>query len=451
MVRPSPHKFAALHAALAQGATSALAQTKAALAAIATQNKKLHAFVEADNERALADARHVDALVALGRDPGPLAGAILGVKDIIDVEGLHTRAGSRTRAEASKALRDAPVVARLRGAGAIIIGKTHTVEYAFGGWGTNVAVGTPYNPRDMKDARVPGGSSSGSGVAVAAGLCQGALGSDTGGSIRLPASFCGIVGLKTTQGLIDITGVLPLTPMFDTLGPMTNCVADAAAMLAVMAPPQNARSPGWSAEIDALAKGHGADVKGLRIGVVANLGVALHADVARAFENACARLEAAGAAVSRLALPQDLAALAGPCGEIMAAEAFRHYGRLAEAEPCLIGAPVRARILSGKSIAAHRLMALFDDRAQRKAEIARIFQRYDALLTPTTPYPAPTLAELDETALPGLLTRWVNYLDLAALSLPFGATAQGLPIGVQIVAPGWCEPMALRIGAALET
>ena len=175
---------------------------------------------------------------------GPLAGAPIGVKDIIDVAGHPTRAGSLTRADAPPAAQDAPVVQRLRAAGAIIIGKTHTVEYAFGGWGTNETIGTPHNPRDMSRARAPGGSSSGSGVAVAAGLCVAALGSDTGGSVRLPASFCGIVGLKTTWGLIDKSGVVPLTPMLDTIGPLTNSVADAAALFGVLAPAQDARTPG---------------------------------------------------------------------------------------------------------------------------------------------------------------------------------------------------------------
>ncbi len=436
--------------ALQSGASSAGEIIEAALARIARGNDKLHAFVASDVERALADARRIDALRKRGVPLGPLAGAPIGVKDIIDVAGHPTRAGSLTRAGAAAATRDAPVVQRLRAAGAVIIGKTHTVEYAFGGWGTNETIGTPHNPRDMRQARVPGGSSSGSGVAVAAGLCVAALGSDTGGSIRLPASFCGVVGLKTTAGLIDKSGVLPLTPMLDTIGPMTNSVADAAALLSVLAPAQDARAPGWSSRLDALASGRAASIAGRRIGTIANLGVALHADTARVFKQTRARLEALGAIQTEISLSQTLRDLAAPCGDLLAIDAYRFYGHFAEADPSLIGAPVRRRILAGRDIPAHRLMGFLEHREEKKRELALLFERFDAILTPTTPFPAPLIAENDENASPALFTRFVNYLDLAALSLPMGATPEGLPIGMQIVVPGLREPTALEIGAALE-
>jgi aspartyl-tRNA(Asn)/glutamyl-tRNA(Gln) amidotransferase subunit A len=436
--------------ALESGAASAVEVTEAALDRIARDNDKLHAFVVVDGERARLDAAHIDALRKRGVPLGPLAGAPIGVKDIIDVAGHPTRAGSLTRAGASAATRDAPVVQRLRAAGAVIIGKTHTVEYAFGGWGTNETIGTPHNPRDMRQARVPGGSSSGSGVAVAAALCVAALGSDTGGSIRLPASFCGIVGLKTTAGLIDKSGVLPLTPMLDTIGPMTNSVADAAALLSVLAPAQDARAPGWSSRLDALASGRAASIAGRRIGTIANLGVGLHDDTARVFMQTCARLEALGALVTEISLSETLRDLAAPCGDLLAIDAYRFYGHFAEADPSLIGAPVRRRILAGRDIPAHRLMGFLEHREEKKREFALLFDRLDAVITPTTPLPAPVIAENDENAPPSFLTRWVNYLDLAALSLPMGATQDGLPIGMQIVVPGLREPIALEIGAALE-
>ncbi|HLH50228.1 MAG TPA: amidase, partial [Roseiarcus sp.] len=200
--------------ALAGGA-SAVDIAKRTLDAIKRDNGALNAFVALDEQRALIDAAHIDALIAAGVTPGPLAGMPVAVKDIIDIVGLPTKAGSPTRAAAPPAAADAPVVARLRAAGAIIVGKTHTVEYAFGGWGSNETTGTPLNPRDRGHPRTPGGSSSGSGVAVAAGLVPAALGSDTGGSVRLPASFCGCVGLKTTIGLVETTGVVPLAQAFD--------------------------------------------------------------------------------------------------------------------------------------------------------------------------------------------------------------------------------------------
>jgi aspartyl-tRNA(Asn)/glutamyl-tRNA(Gln) amidotransferase subunit A len=442
--------LADLRSAFESDATSAEDIAGAALARIARDNAKLHAFVALDAERALADARHVDALRKLGVRLGPLAGAPIGVKDIIDVAGQPTRAGSLTRAEAPAASEDAPVVQRLRAAGAIVIGKTHTVEYAFGGWGTNVAVGTPHNPRDMARARAPGGSSSGSGVAVAAGLCPAALGSDTGGSVRLPASFCGIVGLKTTWGLIDKSGVVPLTPMLDTIGPLTNSVADAAALFGVLAPAQDASRAGWTQRLDALARGEVASVSGRRIGLIVNLGLDLHDETARVLKQTRERLQKLGAIVTEIRLPQTLRDLAAPCGELLALDAYRLHGHFAEAEPSRLGAPVRARMLAGRDIPAHRLMNILDDREEKKRDFALLFEKFDALLTPATPSPAPLVADVDEALSPGLLTRFVNYADLAALSLPMGATPDGLPIGMQIVVAGYGEPTALEIGAALE-
>jgi aspartyl-tRNA(Asn)/glutamyl-tRNA(Gln) amidotransferase subunit A len=445
-----PSTLADLRSAFESGAASAEDIAKRTLARIARDNAKLHAFVALDSERALADARHIDALRKLGVRLGPLAGAPIGIKDIIDVAGHPTKAGSLTRADAAPVIEDAPIVQRLRAAGAIIIGKTHTVEYAFGGWGTNVTIGTPHNPRDMSRARAPGGSSSGSGVAVAAGLCPAAIGSDTGGSVRLPASFSGIVGLKTTWGLVDKSNVVPLTPMLDSIGPLTNNVADAAALLGVLAPAQDDRRAGWTPRLDAAARGERASIAGARIGVIVNLGLDLHDETARVFRETRARLQSLGAIVTEIKLPQSLRDLAAPCGELLALDAYRLHGHFAEAEPNRLGPPVRARMLAGRDIPAHRLMAILDDRAEKIRDFALLFEKFDALLIPATPFPAPLVADVDETVSPGLLTRFVNYADLAALSLPMGATPDGLPIGMQIVVAAYGEPTALEIGAALE-
>jgi aspartyl-tRNA(Asn)/glutamyl-tRNA(Gln) amidotransferase subunit A len=436
--------------AMARG-VSALEITNRALAKIESENDALRAFVTLDADRARIDARRIDALREAGAPLGPLAGVPIGVKDLIDVGGLPTKAGSLTRADAPPARADAPVVARLRAADAIILGKTHTVEYAFGGWGTNVTMGTPLNPRDRGHPRTPGGSSSGSGVAVAAGLVPVALGSDTGGSVRLPASFCGCVGLKTTIGLIDISDVIPLAPIFDTIGPLTSTVADAAALLAVLAPHEDNRAPGWDDRLSHVASGGLGRLEDLRVAIIANSGVPLHAETARVFAETRARLKKLGAIEQEIMLPETLADLAAPLGEIMAAEAYRLNGRFAEASPNLMGSPVRNRILAGRELRAHRLNTLLEHRAAVKRAFAIIFERFDALLTPTTALPAPLLSEYDENASPGLFTRFVNYLDLAALSLPMGVTPEGLPIGMQIVVPGFHEPRALEIGAALES
>ena len=398
----------------------------------------------------MIDAARIDALRAIGAPLGPLAGMAIAIKDIIDIAGLPTKGGSRTRAQAPEAARDADCVARLRAAGAIIVGKTATVEYAFGGWGTNDVGGAPRNPRDMISVRVTGGSSSGSGVAVAAGLVPAALGTDTGGSVRLPASFCGIVGLKTTPGLIDKTGVLPLTPMLDTIGPMTACVADAAAVLGVLAPPQDERKPGWTRRLAAIADGRVPGLDGLRIGIVANLGAPVAADVASAIRRTVAMLEKLGARASEVDLPETVAAFAAPCGELMAVEGYRLYGSFAEAVPNLIGASVSTRMLAGALIPAHRLMTIFAHREARMRAMAMIFERFDVLATPTTAFAAPTVAEHVEAESPAVFTRFVNYLDLCALSLPMASTPAGLPLAIQIVAPGFQEPIVLAVGAALE-
>jgi aspartyl-tRNA(Asn)/glutamyl-tRNA(Gln) amidotransferase subunit A len=416
--------------------------------AIEDQNKELRAFVVVDRQRALADARHIDALRRLGVRLGPLAGAPIGIKDIIDVAGLPTKAGSLTLADAKPAPFDAPCVVRLRAAGAIIVGKTHTVEYAFGGWGTNETVGTPRNPRDLLQARIPGGSSSGSGVAVAAGLCVAALGSDTGGSIRLPASFCGTVGLKTTFGLVDKSGVIPLAPALDTIGPLTNSVADAGALLDVLtnARPQDAQD----GQVPVAAGDRQHPLVGIRIGIPADLGVTLHPDTALVFHEAADILVRLGASQKIVTLNASLREIGAPCGELLAIEAYRLYGRFAEEHPSRFGNPVRTRILAGRDIPAHRLATIDEDRAKRKREFAAVFESVDAILTPTTPFPAPLLSDYDESSTPALLTRFVNYLELAALSLPMGITPGGLPIGMQLVVRGGNERMALRIGAAME-
>ena len=431
--------------AILLGETTARAVVDSALSDIAARNPKLGAFVALDSERARADADHLDALVKIRRDPGPLAGLTIGIKDLIDVEGLPTRAGTLTRRDAPPAASDASIVKNLRAAGALILGKTQTVEFAFGGWGVNPTAGTPWNPRDLNVHRAPGGSSSGSGAAVAAGLCAAAIGSDTGGSVRLPAAFCGTVGLKTTAGLIPKDRVVPLSTLLDTLGPLTNRVADAAAILAATAPSRGAR---WDAALEALARP--SEVRGMRVGLLVTPEIAVHAAVAAALEYAKAGLRRAGVIVEEVSLPCPLAELSAPCGDLLAVEAYRHHGAAAEDAAANVGKAVRARILQGKNVSAARLTAIYEHREARKAEYAEAFGRYDAILTPVTPMPAPPIDAIDESLTPAVFTRFVNYLDLCAVALPMGATAEGLPVAVQFIAAGFAEPTALRLAAALE-
>jgi aspartyl-tRNA(Asn)/glutamyl-tRNA(Gln) amidotransferase subunit A len=448
-MNPLPRTLSDVARLLEGGALSAEELTSQTLDNIVARNGKLHAFVALDRERALADARHIDALRKLGMRLGPLAGAPVAIKDIIDVAGLPTKAGSLTRADATPVRFDAPVVARLRAAGAIIVGKTHTVEYAFGGWGTNETIGTPLNPRDLDHPRVPGGSSSGSGVAVAAGLCVAALGSDTGGSIRLPASYCGLVGLKTTFGLLDKSGVIPLAPELDTIGPMTNSVADAEAMLQALAPKRAKQRPGWRAQGGAMIE-RDSSLSGLRVGIPADLGVELHPQTSRVFRHTETMLARLGAWTAKVLNDSTVREIGAPNGELLAIEAYRHYGHFAEEAPSRLGEPVRTSILAGRAIPAHRLLNIQEDRMARRREFAALFESIDAILTPTTATPAPLLGEHDEANTPAIFTRVVNYLGLAGLSLPMGVTSEGLPIGMQIIVRGFNEGLALKIGAALE-
>jgi aspartyl-tRNA(Asn)/glutamyl-tRNA(Gln) amidotransferase subunit A len=283
-----PMTIGEIQAAMSAGRLTAEQSVAAALQRMTAWNGKLKAFVTIDADRAMADARHLDQLAAMGVPKGPLFGVPLAIKDIIDVAGLRTGGGSLTRKDAAVAQADSEVVTRLRNAGAIIMGKVATVEYAFGGWGSNETLGAPHNPWDLKQARVPGGSSSGSGVAVAAGLVPGALGSDTGGSIRLPSSFAGMVGLKTTAGLIPKTGVLPLSDILDTIGPMTRCVEDAAILFDVLM----GHAVGASAPAPVEPKGA---FRHKRIGVPVDLGVVLHPDTAKVYFATQERMKAAGA------------------------------------------------------------------------------------------------------------------------------------------------------------
>lgn len=424
--------------------------TGQALARIAKHNTALHAFAAVAPDQATEQARHEDAMASLGRPAGLLAGMVVGIKDIIDVAGLPTGGGSLTRNGAAPAAQDALVVTRLRAAGAVVAGKTNTVEYAFGGWGTNVSLGTPRNPWDMQVHRVPGGSSSGSGVAVAAGLVPAALGTDTGGSIRIPASFCGIVGLKTTAGLIPTTGVLPLSNRFDTIGPMTRTVADAARMLAAMVGEDWHRLAGGAAFAANPLPSNARNANGVRIGVLQCPEVPLHPDTARVFGETEALLGKMGAKLKPVQLPRSMPDYLAALGGLIALDGFRHYEALATAEPCLLGAPVRGRMLAARNTSALWLLAELDRQRAEIAAVAKLFNGVDAILTPASPYPAVKLDDVDESTSPATFTRAVNYLDLAAIALPMGLSAEGLPIGMQIVVPGFHEVRALRIAAALE-
>ena len=428
---------------------------KAAIAAlnenIAHANPELNAFVRLTPETALAEASVCDARAAGGAPPRLLEGLGVGIKDLIDVAGLPTGAGSLTRKQVPPADADAHVITRLRAAGAVIPGKTHTVEYAFGGWGTNHTVGTPRNPWDAKVHRTPGGSSSGSGAAVGAGLIEAALGSDTGGSVRLPAAFCGIVGLKTSIGLVSRAGVVPLAETYDTIGPMTRSVEMAARMLAAI----QGEDPGDETTVGVkrgdpmidLTKG----VRGLRLARVAAADMPLATpEMLAAFDGALKRLADLGATIETFSMPVPLAEITKYCSALFAVEAYSYYREFVDDPKSELHSNIRARMALGKKImAADWLMMRKEWKAAGQRFLAS-FDRFDALLLPTAPFTAHAVEGVDENVSPGAHTRFVNYLELCGLSVPMSVASDGLPTGLQIVCRRFDDPLALRIGHAFE-
>lgn len=437
---------------MSQKPASAVAETAATLDRIEHENSRLNAFVRIARETALAEAALIDARRAAGDERRILSGMAVAVKDIIDVTGVVSGCGSLTRRNGPPAERDAPVVEKLRAAGAIVPGKTHTVEYAFGGYGTNLTIGTPWNPWDRKVHRVPGGSSSGSGVAVGAGLVPAALGTDTGGSVRIPAALCGCVGLKTSVGRVARTGVAPLSQLLDSVGPLAKDVATAARLFVAMQGP-DAGDPTTTGinPVDPIPE-LGRGVRGLRLGRMADRDLPLLSDEVRAdFAATCSRLEALGARIEPVELGGSIDAWGNLCGQFIAAECYANYQALADDPASGLADPIRARMLSGKRIGAAQYIQMLAAREKSIAAFLRTFDRLDAILLPTIPFPAMPVAEVDETRAPmATYTRWVNYLDLAALALPTALSRSGLPMSLQIVVRRLEEPLALRIGHAFE-
>ncbi|MFO1304051.1 MAG: amidase [Burkholderiales bacterium] len=425
--------------------TSSREIVDACLARIAAHDAKLHAFVDvyADDARRLADAADLER--AAGVVHGPLHGLPIALKDLLELEGRRTTAGSyswRQRVSTSTA----PSVTHLLRAGMIPLGKTHMVEFAFGGWGRNEGMGAPWNPWDLVTHRVAGGSSSGSAVAVAAGLVPAAIGSDTGGSVRIPAALCGITGLKTTFGLVSLTGAVPLSTLLDTIGPLAHDVEDCALLTAAMAGGE--RGGGI-----ARAATDRADIRGMRIAVLAptQFPRVVDADVVRGRDAAIAVLRDAGADLVEVPGPIAFEEIAGRLGKLLAAEAYALRRDIAEDGNAKMDPWVRKRILGGKDIAASVFIEEMHAMHAAQSMFAQWMRDWDALLTPTLPITATPLHEVDESTAPlASFTRAVNYLGGCALSLPAGLSKDGLPIGVQLVGAPFAEGTLVRLGRAFQ-
>ena len=395
-----------------------------------------------DEARAAADA--ADARARAGISLGPLDGAIISIKDLFDVAGEVTRAGSKVLAEEGKpAAQDAPIVRRLRAAGAVIVAKTNMSEFAFSGLGLNPHYGTPGNPADR--ARVPGGSSAGAAVAAADGMCEIAIGSDTGGSTRIPAALCGITGFKPSRLRVSTEGAFPLSYTLDSIGPMAKSVVDCFNADAVLA----GETP---SALEAMP------LAGLRLGVAQGLPLEnLDDTVGRRFPEALDRLERAGARLTYEKMPLlDDMMKALSRSSILMAEAYAiHKERLARRGDA-IDQIVRARLDRGAGIAAADFIDAVRDRAALIHAMDARLADLDALVLPTTPIVAP---RLDEVATPKDFmarnamvlrnTTIANYFDLTAISLPLPRDG-GLPTGLMLFARNGHDRRLFRIAAAVE-
>jgi aspartyl-tRNA(Asn)/glutamyl-tRNA(Gln) amidotransferase subunit A len=429
---------------LAAGRTSSRELVERALARIAAAyGEGPRAFLKVYEEAARADADHADALRKRGVQRSPIEGLPVSLKDLYDVAGDVTRAGSKVLALEAK--QDAAAVARLRAAGAILIGRTNMVEFAFGGVGLNPHYGTPRNPWDRAAARVPGGSSSGAAVAQAEGMCVMALGTDTRGSIRAPAALCGIVGWKPTASRVPRDGAFPLSFTLDSVGPLANTVACCAAYDAVLA-----AEP--APELPAL------EVRGLRLLLPRSSALAdLDREVERAFEAALGRFAERGALIDERPVPAfDRQAEYYKGGGYAGAEAYHihrpYLDRLAEYDP-----RVGQRLLLGKDISAADYVALGELRAAYMREVGVLAAPYDAIVMPSVPCVAPTIAQTEASM--DDYVRWnmrilrntglVNFLDGCAASLPCHEPGSA-PVGLTVCGTANTDRHMLAVAAALE-
>ena len=449
MTDPTTLSAADLGRAIAARTLSPVDAVEAMLARIDALEPKLRAFTEVYAADARLAAEGADRAIRSGHAVGPLHGVPVVLKDLVDLEGRITTGGSAAHRERRSAV-TATIARRMIAQGMIVLGKTHTVEFAFGGWGTNQHLGTPLNPWDLATPRTPGGSSSGTGVAVAASLAPWGIGTDTGGSVRLPASFCGITGLKVTVGRVSTHGIIPLSSTLDTPGPMARTVEDVALLYNVLSGPDpldpTTRGIAPADPLPTLNRG----VRGLRIAHMPEAereGVA--ADMLAAYDRSLDLLVELGAEIVTIELPfrfTDLATAAA----ISQAEAYDVNGTLAEDPAAPLGDAVRARVLAGGTVLARDYVALNRLRRRLKQELADAFAGIDALLTPTTRHAAIPVADVDETVMPSHFTRFGNLLDMCGLALPNGFTAGGLPLSLQVMGLGYEEAMVLRIGQAIQ-
>ncbi len=426
----------ALSKGFASGALKPSDVARDHLERITSLDGRIGAFQTVYSDDAIRMAEAADKLYEAGFPLGPFHGIPFALKDICDLEGRVTTGGCKANANRVSTV-TGTVAKRLLAAGGVLLGKTKTVEHALGGWGTNTQMGTPWNPWDLNLQRVPGGSSSGTGAGVGAGLAVCGVGTDTGGSVRLPAAYCGIVGLKVTEGRTPTDGIIPLAHL-DTPGPMARSVLDAWMMFQVMD----------GAEVTLPQP---APIEGLRLGVMDHAERALcDADVLSDYDAAIETLTALGAEMAEFSAQKPYAELTETCGRLITAEAYFHHGHLYDQPDLPLDEDVRKRMFAGRDVTAQDYLAMKAERRVGAADSLSRMEGFDAILTPTTLTTAPPVSEVDQDVAPSHFTRPANFFGLCALSLPMGLSPAGLPTSLQIMARPFQEDLALGIGAAYE-
>ena len=438
--------LAELRTALNEGRATSLQLTDAALAHIADPaGEGVRVYTKVYSAQARAAAQASDLLRSAGLARSPIDGLPISIKDLFDVAGDATLAGSVALQGAPAATENAAIVQRLLAAGAVIVGRTNMTEFAYSGLGLNPHYGTPRNPWDRATGRIPGGSSSGAAVSVTDQMAVAAIGTDTGGSVRIPAALCGLTGFKPTARRVPLTGALPLATRLDSIGPIAASVACCAQLDAILAG-------------DDQPQPRPARLAGMRLAVPTNIvqgGMDSH--VAASFQSALSRLSAAGALLEEIVVPEfDELASINATGGLSSAEAWTWHRALVERAGDRYDPRVLSRIRRGQTMTAADLLELLEARVRWIASLEQRIAGFDALLMPTVPVIAPTFAELAEDdayyRTNALILRnptFINFLDGCALSLPCQAPGTA-PVGLMIAAAGGNDRKVLALGMAVE-
>ena len=453
---PALMSLVAIAKAIAGKKISSREATQSCLERIAQWQSRLNAFMAIETDEALAAAKAADEALAKGASRGVLHGVPLAHKDMYYDAGKVVTCGSKIRRD-FVATTTSTALQRLKDAGTVRLGSLQMAEFAYGPTGHNSHYGPVHNPWNVD--HITGGSSSGSGAAVAARLTSAALGSDTGGSVRMPAHFCGVTGLKTTVGRVSRAGAMPLSQSLDTVGPLAQSAEDCALLLGLMAGADPEDPTAISGPLPDYMAATKVSMKGITIGVPTSFYVDdLDGDVARVLDETIATLKREGAEIVKVELP-DQRQLASASQLVLAVEAAAFHKRWMIERPQDYGPQVLMRLQNGLSVPAISYLEAMRWRGPALSAHAAATAGIDAVIAPVSPMPAPTIAESDvgnspqaDAVLPRItrFTRPVNYLGLPALSIPCGFTSSGLPVGMQLIGRSFDEATLLRIGAAFQ-